>query len=298
MADELGAVAQRVAVERLGTREVLPTEELFSLLQQAASAAHILPSTDLISSLIQAHTTPLTLSQCTAILTSFLVTAKDRQDRLTPAVPVIKSERRKAQRTRSQQITPHRSTRQHPPPPFPVSLSVFYQGSPHPNWNDDKQSNACQVHSERSNLAQYNLVLRRFPELRRSFKPEKNTRNISLPAKFDALTGCRTSQQRTLVDSEPLKAFIPANPAEAKSHLIRPIHGFQGTPYEAKRLEDLAAYKQSKAHRVAKDFKPAYNSELLRDGALYLNSQLTPAAFLGSRKVTPKKVSNSQAFYP
>jgi len=295
MAGDLGAVARRLVVASLGTREALPAAELPTLLKQACEEIRANPPTDLISVVSNDHTEALSISEGVRVVKAFLERVTERQERSTPAMPIFKAERRIQQRARSQQPSPQRSSRQHPLPSYPVSVSVFYQGKNHPAWTEFTEPE-CLSHSERSNVADYNLALRRFPDLPRNLKPGRSVRKRSVQPRYTASTKCRVSQQRTLMDPEVTRTFIPANPAEAKGHLVRPPHGFQDTPYEAKRLDDLAAYRKSKASRMGQDFKPAYYSELLRDGALFLNSQLTPEAFLG--KNTPKRVTHSQTFYP
>lgn len=297
VAGDLGAIARRLFVGSLGTREALPAEELPGLLRRACAEIGINPPTDLMSSVINSHTDALDIAKGVGVVKSFLGKAVEQQERSTPAMPIMQAERRMQQRARSQQPSPQRSSRQHPPPSYPVSVSVFYQGSKHPTWSEHSDP-ACQAHSERSNIVDYNLALRRFPDLPRSLKPGRSVRNSSVQPHFTTSTECRASQQRTLMDLDTSRVFVPANPAEARGKLVRPIHGFQGTPYEAKRLKDLADYREGKAVRVGRDFKPAYYSELLQDKALFLNSQLTPEAFLKTRKGSPKRVSHSQTFYP
>lgn len=295
MVGDLEAIVRRLVAASIGTRKALPAAELPILLKQACGEIRINPPTDLISIVANDHTEALSISEGVKIVKAFLKTVIEQQERSTPAMPILKAERRKQQRARSEQPSPQRSSRQHPPPPYPVSISVFYQGNNHPAWAEFADLE-CHAHSERSNVANYNLALRRFPDLPRSLKPDRSVRTRSIQPRFTASTECRLSQQRTLMDPKVARTFIPANPGEAKGRLVRPIHGFQGTPYEAQRLEDLAAYRKSKASRMGKDFKPAYYSELLRDGALFLNSQLTPEAFLS--KTSPKRTTHSQTFYP
>ena len=97
------------------------------------------------------------------------------------------------------------------------------------------------------------------------------------------------------------RAFVLVNSSEARDKLDRDVHGFQGSPYEAKRVvcarqDDYAEFLRSKDMRMSSDFKPAYFGEQLMDRSLYLNSKLTTEAF--AQKISSKRATHSQTFYP